>query len=104
MKRNNKSIFSQNLNESDDSDEREFELKKSKNSKTEKIKRKIYVQISDDENEDPGIFCLIQFVSNPERYDIVSEKQISFDPNDDSCDKVKHYSKSYAITILKIGD
>ncbi|CAF1062519.1 unnamed protein product [Brachionus calyciflorus] len=65
-----------------DTDEIGLESHKSKNSNTEKIKRKNYVEISDDESEETGIYSLIQFVSNPERFAVVSEKQVSFNKYD----------------------
>ncbi|CAF0947315.1 unnamed protein product [Brachionus calyciflorus] len=56
-----------------------------------------------DVQEDTGIFCLVQFLGKLSDYGIVAEKLITIDLDEPQIGKVKHYSKTYAVKILKKG-
>ncbi|CAF0885135.1 unnamed protein product [Brachionus calyciflorus] len=101
IKRKNKK--SHILIDSDKSDDYNIEKQRQKTPRTEKLTRKKVQLTSEEDDEDTGVFFLVQFVSNLNRYDIVAEKQVTLDDIDSSVGIVKHYSKEFKVNILKKG-
>ncbi|CAF1045013.1 unnamed protein product [Brachionus calyciflorus] len=83
-----------------DSDSESENMRPKKTPKLNQKRKTLYLS-SDD--EDTGIFCLVQFLDAVERFDVVEQKNIHFESGDMSSGKVKHLGKFFKVKILKTG-